>query len=308
MKINMSRPPLALLQSFVDIVKAGKLSVAAQQLNLTVSALSHQMHTLETQLARKVEWDNGEIKLLTRDVRGVQPTAAGRKLLADIEAPLLAIHAAWVNLQTKQRPDCLTISVLPSIAGGWLMQRLPSFTEAHPDIQLSLLSSAELVDFERDDVDLAIRHGAGHWPDLCVHHLMDEFLSPLASPELLKRLKPSLGKPSLAKLHQWPLLGDPSERWLEWQKATDTPAPARYVAQFSDTETLHRAALAGMGVALGRLSIAQSRINKGLLVPLFSKRIRSNYSHYLVYPHRSKDKRSVQVFRDWLLAESRASG
>jgi LysR family transcriptional regulator, glycine cleavage system transcriptional activator len=290
----MTRVPLAQLQTFVDIARTGKLAHAAKQLNLTVSALSHQMQALESA---------ANIKLLRRETRGVQLTEAGRKLLESIEAPLAAITLAWRSVRASTQPNCLCISVLPSIASAWLMPRLPRFTEANPVLELSLLSSTDLVDFAHSDVDLAIRFGGGSWPGLITHHLMNEYLTPLISPALLEKHQARLGPPTLERLHLWPLLGDPAERWSDWQQQTGSRAPERYVAQFSDSETLHRAAVEGMGIALGRLSMAQSLIANGLLQPMFARRIQSNFAHYLVYPERSANKKSVQIFRDWLLLE-----
>jgi LysR family glycine cleavage system transcriptional activator len=159
------------------------------------------------------------------------------------------------------------------------------------------------VDFARDDIDVALRFGRGHWAGVHAEHLFDEWITPVASPALAKQL----GKARLADLASCPLLGDPGNRWREWFEAAGAgKPPARYVANFSDSETLHRAAVEGLGVALGRMTLARPLIEAGRLKALSSQRLRAEYAHYLVWPERSARKLAVQAFRDWVLAQARA--
>ena len=125
--------------------------------------------------------------------------------------------------------------------------------------------------------------------------------SPVASPTLIKRL----GKPKLAELGRWPLLGDPNGRWKDWFATFGGEAPRRYVASFNDSETLQRAAHEGLGVALIRLTMARPLLDTGQLVLLTSERLRSDWSHYLVYPERSEQHPGVIAFREWLAAEAK---
>ena len=151
------------------------------------------------------------------------------------------IEHALRNLSPR-REDALTLSMLPSFASSWLLPRLPRFVAQHPQLEINLQSGAGLVDFERDAVDAALRYGPGQWPGVLAEHLFDEWVSPVASPALLRRL----GRPSLAELGRWPLLGDPNARWKDWFEQFGGEAPRRYVASFSDSETLQRAALEGL--------------------------------------------------------------
>jgi LysR family glycine cleavage system transcriptional activator len=102
------------------------------------------------------------------------------------------------------------------------------------------------------------------------------------------------------------LLGDPGGRWSEWFARFGGAPPKRYVAGFDDTETLQRAATAGMGVALARLTLTRPLIDAGLLVTLSPHRLKSDYAHYLVYPARSNDHAGLVAFRDWLQVQARA--
>jgi LysR family glycine cleavage system transcriptional activator len=157
------------------------------------------------------------------------------------------------------------------------------------------------VDFERDtSVDAGLRFGRGVWPGLQAVHLFDDWVTPSASPALLERL----GRPTLRTLSRFPLLGAAGGTWNEWFAAHGGSAPQRYVANFDDSETLHRAAAEGLGVALGRLTLMRPLVEAGRLVRLFPERLRSEYAHYLVFPPRSQSHAGLAAFRTWVLAEA----
>ena len=290
----MSRAPLHALHGFVLVARHANLTRAAAAANLTVSALSHQMRALEQRLGRT---------LLIREARGVRLTDDGRALLDRIAPHLEAIEQALRPFPVR-RDRVLTLSLLPSMANSWLMPRLPDFVATHPDIELSLRSDVALVNFERDrELDAALRFGPGQWAGLSALHLFDDWITPVASPVLLQRLGASAATP-LAEL---PLLGDPAGRWEEWFCCYDPgPAPTRFVAHFDDSESLHRAAVEGLGVALGRMTLARPLIDAGHLLPLSAQRLPAEWSHYLVWPARSDAHPALQRFRDWLDAQASA--
>jgi predicted methyltransferase/DNA-binding transcriptional LysR family regulator len=269
----MAKIPLTTVQAFVLAARARNLSRAATQLNVTVSALSHQIRSLEERLGQR---------LFVRGPRGVVPTLDGERLLAAVAQPLDAIEQALRPCRPRNDRS-LTLSMLPTFASGWLVPRLPRFVALQPDLELNLQSGATLVDFDRDAVDAALRFGAGTWSGLEAEHLFDEWIAPVASPALLRKR----GKHAMHDLATLPLLGDPSDRWTQWFKHYGGTPPRRYVASFTDTESLSRAALEGLGVALGRMTMAQPLVDAGRLVVLTPQRMRAEWSHYLVYPARS---------------------
>lgn len=287
----MSRAPLMALQGFVLAARAGNLSRAAAQMNLTVSALSHQIRGLEERLGRR---------LFERGPRGVALTADGARLLDVIGVPLESIEHALQQYHAP-RDNALTVSLLPSMASAWLVPRLPRFVARHPQIELNLQSNGALVDFDREPVDVALRYGPGRWPGVQAEHLFDEWLTPVASPALLKRH----GRPRLHEVGQWPLLGDPSHSWKEWFEQFGGQLPRRFVTHFSDREALQRAAGEGLGVAMIRLTMARPLLDNGMLVTLFDERMRSQYQHYLVYPPRVRGQAAFEAFRAWMLEEAR---
>jgi LysR family glycine cleavage system transcriptional activator len=288
----MSRPPLHALQGFVSAARQGNLSRTAESLHLTVSALSHQIRGLEDRLGQR---------LFLRNARGVELTADGRQLYERIAPHFDAIEQALRPFRAR-RDDVLTLTLMPSFASSWLVPRLPRFLAAHPQLEINLQSSVAVADFERDTrLDAGLRYGPGEWPGVEAVHLFDDWVTPTASPALIAKL----GRPTLQTLDGYPLLGAPGGRWSEWFHLFGGRLPKRFVATFDDSETLHRAAVEGLGVALGRMTLTRPLVDAGLLVPLFDARLKAEYAHYLVYPPRSRSHRGLADFRDGLLAEAR---
>jgi len=283
----MSKVPLHALPGFLATARLGNLSRAAASLHLTVSALSHQMRGLEDQLRKK---------LFERRPRGLALTEAGERLFAAV-APHYDLLEVALRPDREHAEQSLTLSVMPSVASSWLLPRLPAFVAAHPEIDLSVDSSVDVVDFGREAIDAAMRFGLGVWPGVRAELLFDEWLLPVASPALLARF-PDRDPDDLAGL---PLLRDPSDRWRDWFARFGGSPPRRYVASFNDTDTQQRAAVEGMGVALGRMTMAQPMIDRGRLVALSPRRMRADFAHYLVYPARSERHPAFVAFRAWLI-------
>lgn len=289
----MSRPPLHLLLGFSAAARMGNLTRAAESMHLTVSALSHQIRALEERLDRR---------LFVRGARGVSLTADGERLWSEV-APHLEVLENALRPFAPRHDDRLTVSVLPSMASGWMVPRLGGFLAAHPQLQLNLFSSERLVDFDRDtEIDAALRMGLGQWKGVIAEHLLDEVLVPVASPALLRRH----GRPTDATLHRWPLIGEEDDIWERWFDRYGTAQPQRYVAHFDSLDSLHRAAVEGMGVALARLVRSRVLIESGQLVVLSRSMLPSDFKHYLVYPPRSADHAGLQAFRSWLHEQARS--
>ncbi len=283
----MSKTPLHSLPGFIAAARLGNLSRAAASLHLTVSALSHQMRGLEEQLHRK---------LFERTRRGLTLTDAGEQLFQAVAPHYDALELA-LRPERARNAQSLVLSVMPSVASSWLMPRLGAFVAANPEIELSIQSTADIVDFDRQAVDAAMRFGLGSWPGLRVDPLFDEWVLPVAAPDLLARF-PAAARRELASL---PLLRDPADRWREWFERFGGTPPRRYVASFDNTETLHRAAIEGMGVALGRITMARPMLDAGRLVALSTQRLPAGRAHYLVYPPRSERHPALTTFRTWML-------
>jgi len=285
----MERPPLNALQIFVTAARAKNMTRAAERLHLTVSALSHQVRALEQRLG---------YSLFTRGPRGLALTYEGTLLLDRVAPHLDAIDTALRPMRTR-RDNVLSLSAMPSFASGWLMPRLPVFVARHPDLELNLDSSIDVVDFADCRFDAALRYGPGQWDGVVSELLFEEWLTPVASPGLLAGRR----RPTLAELADWPLLC-PEDPWALWFEKFGGTTPKRFVASFSDSETRQRAAVEGIGIALGRMTVVRPLIESGMLIALFPERMRARYAHYLVYPQRSRAHAAFSVFREWVLEEA----
>ncbi|MGH8112369.1 MAG: LysR substrate-binding domain-containing protein [Rhodanobacteraceae bacterium] len=285
----MIRAPLNPLQTFVVAARAQNLTRAAGQLHLTVSALSHQIRVLEERVG---------CALFLRGPRGLKLTAEGQRLLDNVAPHLEAIEAALKPLCARC-DNTLSLSTMPSMTTSWLLPRLPRFVARYPGIELNLDSSIALVDFADGRFDAALRYGSGHWPGVTVEPLLEEWRTPVAGPSLLAGRK----QPRLDQVGDLPLLdyGDP---WATWFARYGGRPPQRYAASFNDDEAVQRAAVEGLGVALGRVTMVRPLIEAGQLVALFPELMKSDKSHYLVYPERSRKHAGFIAFREWLLAEA----
>lgn len=285
----MGRIPLNPLQTFVAAARAQNLTRAAEHLHLTVSALSHQIRQLETRV---------DCRLFLRGPRGMKLTAEGQRLLDNVAPHLAAIEDAMQPLCAR-KANGLSLSVMPSMLSSWLLPRLPRFVAQYPEIELNLDSSIELADFADGRHDAALRYGAGAWPGLVVEPLLEEWLTPVASPGLLAGRK----RPRLADLGSLPLLC-PEDPWGDWFALYGGNAPKRYAASFNDSESRQRAAVEGIGVALGRTTMIRPLVENGQLVVLFPELMKARRAHYLVYPQRSRKQAAFTAFREWVLDEA----
>jgi LysR family glycine cleavage system transcriptional activator len=266
------------------------MASAAKSLNVTMSALSHQMKQLEHRLG---------FTLLIRQPRGVQMTAEGKRLLERVAPHIDAIGEAFQPYAAGPN-TIVTLSASPAMANAWLVPKLGGFVSDHPDIEINLQSNKHMVDFERQlQFDGAIRCGDGLWPGLVVELLLEEWLIPTASPGLVDKMGGVDGLP----LETWPLLGSVDGQWQRWFDMSGAKAPSRYVAVLDDCED-HRAAAEGVGVALTRVTQSHALIESGELVVLSKHRLRAPWSHWLVYPERSKSHNAFTAFRNWIRGEA----
>jgi len=197
----------------------------------------------------------------------------------------------------------LTVSCLPSLAAKWLVPRLASFQEGHPDIEVRIATTTRLVDFRREEVDLAIRYGKGRWPGLRTDWLMAEKVFPVCSPKLLKGDRP-LWRPEDLAHHTLLHVNLYRDEWLLWVTAVGLPASlARGPGLTFDLGlTALQAAIDGLGVALGRTPFVEAEIAAGRLVKPFDLVLPSDAGFYVVAPQASADTPKIAQFRDWLIA------
>jgi LysR family glycine cleavage system transcriptional activator len=284
-------PPMQALRAFEAAARAQSLTKAAQALNLTHGAISHQIKALERDLG---------VRLMERAGRGIRLTDAGELFASRVRTAIAELSAAVTELVARANPRQLRVSVMPSFAARWLLPRIGRFLATHPDIDLDVRASATYIDFRRDDSDLAIRYGFGEWPELDVEHLMDDRFFPVCSPRLAAGHLPQ--RP--ADLSRYTLLRSEGEFWKPWFDAAgvELPEPARG-PMFNDSSHVMQAAVEGQGIALARSSLIGSDVRNGLLGRLFDIEVPATRKYYLVYPGRSANLPNLKLFRAWLLDE-----
>src|SRR5262249_10267113 len=197
-------PVLNTLRAFEAAARHGSFTRAAEELCLTQGAISHQVKALEEELG---------VKLFSREHQRLVITQAGRTYLVEVRDALDHIAIATERLIQRQHSGALTISTSPDFAAKWLVHRLGKFAESHPEINLRLTAAMHHVDFAREDVDIAVRHGKGDWEGLHVDRLCAEQLFPVCSPRFVEA--GSLTQPS--DVLRFPLLHlDARSDWAMW--------------------------------------------------------------------------------------------
>ena len=241
-------PPLNALRAFEAAARHLSFTKAAAELHVTQGAVSHQVKALEDRLG---------FKLFLRRHQGLVLTESGQACQLFIREAFDRLAAGFDALLARDDAGILTVSVSPNFASKWLVSRIGKFTEAFPDIDLRIGASLHHVDFPREDVDVAVRHGDGGWPDLHSVRLMAETLFPVCSPRLMEGPHPLGRRENLA--HHTLIHLDTREDWLKWLDAAGVHGlDLSKGAVFNQTRLALDAAAGGQGVALGRSALAAS--------------------------------------------------
>jgi LysR family glycine cleavage system transcriptional activator len=283
-------PPIRALLAFEAVARSLSFSKAAEELNLTTSAISHQIANLEHYIGRK---------LFDRTSRGVTLTSAGERFSESIAGALVLISNAAEHARSDD-VEILRIHVPPSFATLWLMPRLEHFLHTHQDLRIRLSVDATYSDFSRGEVDLDIRYGAIHWRDLHVETIFSEEIMPLVSPSLKARLK--IEKPEDLLLQTLILSEVNVVQWPQWFAAHGVSlSPSEYALRFDRSYLALDAAAQSLGVAFDSARLGERLIEKGALVPVFKdKKAIRVHSHHLVYPEQHGRREKVARFVRWI--------
>ncbi|TFI58066.1 transcriptional regulator GcvA [Sphingomonas parva] len=287
-------PPLAAVRAFEAAARHENFSQAAAELGMTQAGVSYQIRLLEERLG---------LPLFVRSKRRVTLSDAGRKVAPLISAALDGISEAFESV-TQEDDGVLTISTAQTFAANWLAPRLGNFQIERPELAVRLQTSERLVDFARDEVDVAIRMGAGPWPGLCQHFLMRLHNTPFCSPAFRDRHR--IERPE--DLLRVPRLSADDPMWRTWLRAAGVveaePAGSRGIRLDSQVAE-GNAALAGHGVGLLTPLYWRSEIADGRLVRLFEPLAFERASMWLVYPEHKRARPKIRAFRLWLEAAVR---
>jgi DNA-binding transcriptional LysR family regulator len=290
-------PPMPNLLAFEAVARRRSFALAAAELHLTASAISHQIARLEEHLA---------IKLFERSAHGVRLSLAGEQYLARVAGGLSAIASATEDLR-QGLANSLYVHCSPSLASLWLMPRLHRFAQAYPDIALNLSAAHTHSDFALGQVDLDIRYGVPQWQHVVIEPLFEERILPLASPAFirqhrLKRVDQLLGVPLIQS-------NVSVVQWSDWfGRFSDKRAPDRFTLRFDRAHMSFDAAAQGLGVALESTTTGGKHLAEGKLRPVLGmdKSVRVK-AHFAVYPARHAKRPPVEAFLSWLHGEAAAS-
>ena len=287
-------PSLNALRAFEAAARHESFTKAAAELCVTQGAVSHQVKALEADLG---------LRLFQRERQRLVITEAGRAYLEVVRDAFDRVALGTERLLQRQSAGVLTVTTSPNFATKWLVHRLGRFAEAHPGIDLRVSASLHHVDFAREDVDLAIRHGDGQWPGLHVARLCKEELFPVCSPSLMRGRAP-LRAPADLKQHTLLHLDDRRD-WAKWLESAGVGMEdlARGPV-FNQASMAIDAAVDGQGIALARTALAAWDLLAGRLVRPFPLALEVPYAYWIVCPRTTAELPKIATFRAWLLAEA----
>lgn len=286
-------PSLNGLRAFECAARHMSFTRAAEELNVTQTAISHQIRRLEDELG---------VRLFMRLKDGLALTEEGHAYLPGIRSAFLELRYSTEKLLESSNNSVLTISTLVSVASKWLLPRLPSFREAHPQIDVRISASTEWVDFRKGGIDAAIRYGDGNWPGLRADWLMSDEIFPVCSPRLLTGDKPLNTSVDLAHHPLLQVSGVTANDWNDWLHAAgQPPLTAKGPRLTFDLAMMAvQAAIDGQGVCIGRSTYVDDDLRAGRLVAPFDLRLKSASGFYLVTPHDQAESKKIVAFRGWL--------
>ena len=289
-------PSLNALKAFEAAARHESFTRAAEDLCVTQSAVSHQVKALEAELG---------FKLFNRERQRLVITDAGREYLNIVRDAFDRIALGTARLTKRQNTGVLTVSTSPDFAAKWLVHRLGRFSELHPEIDLRISANMHHVDFAREDVDMAVRHGSGNasWSGLNGVRLTSEDLFPVCSPHLLSGRTRDHNAASVLKL---PLLHlDDHSGWTRWLDAAKVkPTKELQGLVMNRASMVIDAAVNVQGIGLARTTLAAwDLINKRLVAP-FAVTLPLSSAYWIVAPQATAELPKIMTFRTWLLAEA----
>jgi LysR family transcriptional regulator, glycine cleavage system transcriptional activator len=299
-------PGLRSLRAFDAAARHLSFTRAAADIGVTPAAISHQIKELEDQIGAS---------LFARTSRTMRLTREGEILQSAAIESLEALTRALQKIRKMKNAKQLKISASPSIGAKWLVPRLDRFLATVQGADVRLDVSASVLDFDRDDLDVAIRFGEGKYPGLRADLLFQDHVFPVCSPRLITKGKP-LNTPRDLLHHQlihldWEAQGLPWPNWRMWMQAAG-------IRDFDDTRGLHfgqtslavQAAIDGQGVALGDSNLVADDLAQGRLVKPFELSLRAppQFAYYVISPIETAEAPMVKAFREWSLKEANAAG
>ncbi len=294
----MSRrlPPLNALRAFEAAARHRSFARAAEELHVTPAAISQQIKQLEDHLGLSL-FRRGKVLALSETAGATLPV---------LSEAFDGLERAAARLRADRRDGPLVVSVPPAFAARWLVPRLDDFHSRYPDIELRLLATRRVVEFAVEDVDVALRFGAGPYPGLHAERLMAEVIVPVAAPAVAATVNGPADLPACTLLHDDAHEWDPAfPDWDTWLAslgvAVTTPLRIRH---YGDVNLVIQAAVSGSGVALVWHTLVAEELRNGRLLRLINSALPTEHGYHLIAPLNRLQVPKVTAFREWLLEQA----
>ncbi len=293
--MSLPLPPLTALRAFDAAARHMSFAKAAEELSVTPAALSFQIKSLEAHLGAP---------LFRRLNRAVELTDAGRALAPDAQAGFETLTNGWRAAQRTQDHQSLTVTAGPAFTAKWLAPRLYDFAQEHPEIELRFSASLRRMDFMRDDIDVAIRFGYGPDPGLYSLPLAKEWVTPVMLPEMAARFPtPESLVDAVLIIDESIDFLDPPTDWAAWARGIGIAPLVPAGPRFSQADHAMDAALAGIGVALGRRALVIKDLAEGRLVAPYGKALQTGARFRFLCPEGAETRPQIAAFQEWILRE-----
>jgi LysR family glycine cleavage system transcriptional activator len=289
-------PPFAALRAFESAARHGNFRRAGEELSLSVSAISHQIKSLEDFLG---------VPLFRRNNNAMSLTGAGKLYLGDLTTILDQLADATARVEHSTQAPQLTINMFPSLAAQWLLPRLNSYRQMHPNDDVRVITTLTPIDFRMEAIDLGVRYAANPPADVRSDILFVEEMFPVCDPRYLDGPK-SLN--SMSDLSRTTMIRCTTalEEWDQWFDAIGFKGKKpKHKVDFDSRSLALEAAADGIGIAMGRTPYVDRALAAKRLHTPFIRRLATGSNFYLVMPERSHRQKSATDFRKWLLAEAR---
>lgn len=280
---------MTVLCAFEAAARHQSFTAAATELNLTQSAVSRQIRSLEDLLGAE---------LFIRERQTVRLTVAGEAYAQEIRSALHRVSTATLAFRANPQGGTLNIAILPTFGTRWLSPRLPGFLKENPGVTINLTTRLAPFDFQVDTVDAAIHFGQPEWPGAKLDYLMSETVVPACSPAMLKahRIKKPGDLLGIPLLH---LVSRP-DAWERWFRVMKVPAGKVHGMLVDQFAMAAQAAISGLGVALLPKFLIEHELASGDLVVAIDKLIESTERYYLAWPPSRESYPPLQAFRQWI--------
>ena len=294
---NRFLPSMASLLAFDSAARHGSFTRSASELNVTQSAISRQIRQLEDLLG---------VRLFERVRQHVVLTDAGKVYLESVGQILESLSIATTELMSSGNgQEVFNLAVLPTFATRWLLPRLPEFIQAHPSVVFHFSNRLEPFDLNKEPFDAALHYGSNFWDGAVTHHLLDEEMVPVSSPQFRQENRLTHPEQLLGAilLHQ----STRPNAWSEWFRTMGIESRTTFRGpRFEQFGMIAQAAISGLGVALVPEFFVEKELASGELVRLFDQLLHSKDAYYLAVPETKAALPLIQAFTTWIVERARA--